>query len=370
MKRVFVHAYLAGNLGDDLFVRMLCERYPKVRFYIYADASYKVRFGDILNCRVNSPGDRRVRLAERWMQRLGIEGGWRRLLIRCSDAVVHIGGSVFVQHYDDWSEFYRVDDSLQKESRRLYVVGANFGPYVNPAYQEQYHELFKKYRGICFRDTYSRNLFADLANVSYAPDLIFSYPAKPCVPKKKKVVVSLIELDNRTGKYAIDQYAGEYLDFHVKLVSVLIKRGYAVTLVSFCQSQMDDQMIQKVCDRLKESEKSQITCMAYQNDVRPIVKEFEESEAVVGTRFHSVILGMLCRCKVLPVVYDQKTRRTLDDLQYAKKLELSELEDQDVDESIESLLSMEPYDVRQLVRDSEGQFRYVDRFLKRGKVAK
>ena len=34
MKRVMIHAYLAGNLGDDLFVVMLCRRYPNIKFHI------------------------------------------------------------------------------------------------------------------------------------------------------------------------------------------------------------------------------------------------------------------------------------------------------------------------------------------------
>ena len=26
---IFIYAYIAGNLGDDLMVRCLCERYPR-----------------------------------------------------------------------------------------------------------------------------------------------------------------------------------------------------------------------------------------------------------------------------------------------------------------------------------------------------
>ena len=32
MKKVFIYAYLAQNLGDDLMVRILCERYPHIKF--------------------------------------------------------------------------------------------------------------------------------------------------------------------------------------------------------------------------------------------------------------------------------------------------------------------------------------------------
>ena len=46
MKKVFVYAYMAQNLGDDLMVRILCDRYPRVQFNLYADNFYKKAFKD------------------------------------------------------------------------------------------------------------------------------------------------------------------------------------------------------------------------------------------------------------------------------------------------------------------------------------
>ena len=65
MKKVFIHAYAAGNLGDDLLIRILCERYPRVQFRIFADHTYKERFKDICNLSVYSPEDRYVRVMDR-----------------------------------------------------------------------------------------------------------------------------------------------------------------------------------------------------------------------------------------------------------------------------------------------------------------
>lgn len=41
MKEIFIYAWLAGNLGDDLFVQSLCERYPAIQFCVLADKQYK-----------------------------------------------------------------------------------------------------------------------------------------------------------------------------------------------------------------------------------------------------------------------------------------------------------------------------------------
>lgn len=40
-KNVFVRAYLSKNLGDDLFLYILCNRYKNVQFYILGDKKNK-----------------------------------------------------------------------------------------------------------------------------------------------------------------------------------------------------------------------------------------------------------------------------------------------------------------------------------------
>ena len=62
MKKIFIYAYMAKNLGDDLMVRILCERYPNTKFYLFADAFYKTAFKDLDNLTVFSPDDKKVKI--------------------------------------------------------------------------------------------------------------------------------------------------------------------------------------------------------------------------------------------------------------------------------------------------------------------
>ena len=92
MKKVYIHAYMAGNLGDDLMVKLLCKRYPKVKFFVFADESYQHRYQDITNLSVIAPPNKTVTFRDGIFKKT-----WNRDdIVRGSDAVVHIGGSVFV----------------------------------------------------------------------------------------------------------------------------------------------------------------------------------------------------------------------------------------------------------------------------------
>src|SRR5699024_4992683 len=51
MKKVMVYAYSQFNLGDDLFIKILCERYPETQFVLYAPKQYKRCFQGMRNIR-------------------------------------------------------------------------------------------------------------------------------------------------------------------------------------------------------------------------------------------------------------------------------------------------------------------------------
>lgn len=54
MKRIMINAYTTFNLGDDLFIKVLCERYPNTEFILYAPKEYKINFKNSSNLKVIS----------------------------------------------------------------------------------------------------------------------------------------------------------------------------------------------------------------------------------------------------------------------------------------------------------------------------
>ncbi len=365
MKSVFIHAYTAGNLGDDLLIRILCERYPKVHFRIYADESYKERFKDIGNLSVYSPSDKRVGFVDMAISKVKhTDMGFWKLLIKTSYATVHIGGSVFVQHQDDFGLAFQLDEGLRARSRRLYVVGANFGPYTDEQYYRQYYELLQKYEGVCFRDRYSQRLFHKLPNVTYAPDVAFNYKADVSVPEKKQVLISVIDMKDRKGKWGISQYDRPYKRFIVNLADGYIKQGYHIKFISFCKYQGDEEAIKEIIALAEGWEKEQVSTCFYDKNLLQCIKSFAESEIIIATRFHSLVLGWLMGKKVLPVVYDRKTKHVLEDNECSSYLKLDDLE-QNISQVIQKIEELKVMDIKNLVSEAEGQFEKLDQILKR-----
>ena len=364
---VFIYAYIAGNMGDDLMVRCLCERYPKIKFVLCADGKYKEGFGDIKNLTFYDQCGEKAKCWNRfWKKVKGTEDGFRKMLIKMAKMVVHIGGSVFVQHFDDYSLLLQSDQQLRRLSRRIYVVGANFGPYTDINYYKQYHELLRHYDGVVFRDKYSKELFEDLENVRYAPDVVFNYYSESQMKEKKQVLMSVISMEERNNKFAISGYAQDYYLFIEKLSKAYIHEGYEIVYISFCQMQKDEEAIKKIRAQLSEGEKQHTKVCCYQGDnLQECMGMFDESEVVVGTRFHSIIIGELKEKKIIPIIYDQKTRHVLDDQGELEYVLLEQLKDADVEQVMRGAKRLSKETKNKLITDADGQFAYLDEILNR-----
>lgn len=364
MKRVFVHAYFAGNFGDDLFVYILCKRYPETRFCILTDSRYQYKrtFSDINNLKIYYYDDIKVKKWDSFWKRIkNADQGFWKMLLKISDATVHIGGSSFVQHFDDYSSFLEYDRTLRRLSRKMYLIGSNFGPYTDENYYHQYYELFRRYDGICFRDLHTYQLFKKLNNVRYAPDVVFNLECNESAGSSRKVIISVINMEERNGKFSISQYTDLYEKIIQRIAEYYVEREYEVVFVSFCESQGDEKAINRIIERLEEREKVQV--LFYHNKIKEVLQLFSEAQIVIGTRFHSIILGWLNKKKVLPIVYDEKTKNVLDDLNYNNYLNLEEMESCDLEDKLERIEELRDEVVDVLKNEAYMQFWALDKLL-------
>lgn len=367
MKHIFIHAFAAANLGDDLMMHILCTRYPNVSFRLYADKSYKARFKYLSNLKVYSPSDSWVRFMDGILNKVKrTDMGFWKFLLKTSHAAVHIGGSVFTQHQTDYQAALNLDAQLLRLSKKTYIIGANFGPYQDEKYCLDYQRLFHGYEDICFRDQYSYDLHSEIPNVRFAPDVVFNYTVPPSCEEKKQVLISMIYMDNRGGKYSISQYAKDYERFILRITRKYIDLGYTIVFLSFCSFQEDEKAIEHVRTLLTAQELSRTSLLVYNQNAGECIRTFAQSSLIIGTRFHSIILGWLCGKRVLPLVYDNKTLHTLQDNHIEEYVTLDCLEglsEEAIDETALQLIQSIPFDATQLIAQASQQFAGLDKML-------
>ncbi|MCP1108637.1 glycosyltransferase [Ohessyouella blattaphilus] len=354
-KKVLIHAYLFSNLGDDLFVRELCDRYRNTEFLVLAPKYYRETFSNLNNCKVISTDSFGTKRKNKKGIKEGEFDAAKMELARRSDLTVHIGGSVFVQHGTEWKAFFEYDRNLILNSKKLYQISGNFGPYTDDSYLASYNELFKEYGGISFRDRYSYELFQTLGNVTCGPDVLFGMTA-PINEKKKNVTISVINLEHREE---LCDFEREYINFIVRIIAYFNEKKYSISLVSFCSFEQDTVMLNKIWACLNEELRQSTKCHAYEKNIEEILSLFADSEYVVGTRFHSIVLGLIYGCKVIPLSYSNKTSNMLFDLGFDQYYVVSELNHElCISEIVDKAISLERKD--EIKQEVERMYQFLD----------
>lgn len=337
--QIYLNAYLEKNFGDDLFVKIIVDRYKNHTFYAISN-SYKTI--DNLQIYKNT-------LKMRILNKLGLK---EKVYINSKDISVSIGGSMFIEGLSP------IERKKIYGNNPYYILGSNFGPYKTEKFYKKGYELFKNAEDVCVRDKYTYNLFKDLPNVRYAPDIVFTLDtSKIKISEEKKAIISVIDCENKLGK----QYQEKYENMIKEMIKFFIDNGYKVALMSFCKRENDEIAIERILNNLDENTKQQVQKYFYDGNVEEALNYIAQSQIIVGTRFHANILGLLLRKTVIPIIYSNKTTEFLKDIKFEGKTI-------DIKGDCKFNLTLEDLkykkDVTKEIEKAQGQFKALDKLLK------
>jgi len=308
---VYVYAFIDLNVGDDLFVHKLVSSYPDVRFVLIARKPYKQMLSQYRNVTVYEEDAFPLNVCKKL--RIGERIRWR-ISHEC-DYAVYIGGSIFIE-YSDWKDQHIWYRELF-DNDRLYIIGCNWGPYQTKQFKDNMMEVFSGMKDICFRDQYSYNTFSCLPNVRYAPDIMFGMDWSAYAGKKEKQQVLISVVDCRSRSVGLGEYVQDYGRFIGGLTERFADLGYHVVLCSFRERNGDLAAAEEIRESLPPQVQESASIVNYcGTNLDQILELVAESEYIVATRFHAMVLGLAAKKKVLPVIYNQKLRTVLEDLSF------------------------------------------------------
>lgn len=294
-KKIYVKAYTRGNLGDDLFIHILCSRYKNITFYLKKNKYFTDIFSNIKNLVIKDNLD-------------DIQ----------FDAIVYIGGSIFIEtSLLSIKRVLELKNEIIKESIPTFIIGANFGPYITDKYLNTVKdEIITQIKSITFRDKYSYNLFNNLPNVHYAPDTVFTLETDNFSKKyNNEIGISIIHhLERENLKQNYNTYLEKIADFSKYYIS----KGYNIRLFSFCEYEKDLEAIELLKNKFNSFELEHILVTNYQGDIYSILDKINNLDCFLTTRFHATVLGIKLKVPTIPICYSDKTYNILNDLGYPK----------------------------------------------------
>lgn len=337
MKKVYLKCVYKKNLGDDLLVKCICDRYPNTKFYVmnYLDGKIIPKINNLYEKKISYITFRLFRKIA--YKTNGFHLIEKNLINKC-DFVVSIAGSIFMEKKDG-----TIDERItwfNRLPKDFYLIGSNIGP----VYTNDYIELIKdkvlnKAKDICLRDKKSYNLVSDLTNVRCAPDVVFSYDVSKYLNKKEtnKVIISVINIEDKKSQI-VTPNEDKYNKLINELIDKFVSLNYEVELFSFCSSEKDDIAINNILSNNKN--KDIVKTYYYDGNVDEALEELSSSKIIIGTRFHANVLGLMLNKVVIPIIYNDKTRELIQDINFKGKyidienidsFNVNELTDKDLD---------------------------------------
>lgn len=355
MKKVRLYAYTHFNLGDDLFIKVLAERYPETSFVLAAPREYKQSFQAFDNITVHANDSIISRGFNYIFRRLHIN----QLLTKNCDAAVLIGGSLFIQG-ETWRSDLENTKSMRVKNKPFFLLGANFGPYYDEPFYLEHKKLFSTYTDICFREEFSCELFKDLPNVRMADDIVFQME-KCEQPATTNIVLSIIKPSIRKN---LANYDAVYFKKMRDIAIYFIEKKYTVTLMSFCEYEGDDEAVEQIMHLIPVSYRDRITKHFYKLNMEETLDVIAGSCFVVATRFHSMILGWVYNRPVFPIVYSAKMTNVMREVGFNGAYTDFEHIHTLTPEQVFTSMKTNSLDISEQINNAAKQFDRLDDYLK------
>lgn len=359
-KRILIKAFCATNFGDDLCVRLLCEKFPDTIFYLQTPKNHCKAFEHIANLRLIYPKSVKSILYKinRTMFRRHRLYHFQKI-----DATVYIGDFIFIEMLGlEKDQSFRLSDKMTK-SAPSFIIGANFGPYYTRKYIEDYKRVFLKVTDICFRDQQSYDLFSDLRNVRWAPDCLFQTQLchMPRRAAEKRIIISVIKNNGRAGFLEYDET--EYFNKISEIAGAYLEQGYGITFLDLCTAQEDYMAIYDCVEQLGDNRN--VAVYHYDGNLEKVLEIMNSGEYVIASRFHAVIFSWLLRKPVLPIVYGDKTMNAIQSYQYeGVSFTIDEFIHASFEEIDKNRKDNYLFEISDLITQSEKQFAGLSQFLR------
>lgn len=361
MKRAFLYVYLNNNFGDDLFVHILARRYPLVKFYALCD---REGARTIKHHRNVYPigGGIVFRIVNKLSWTLFGKKAATDFMVKWCGVTIYLGGSLFMEQ-DGWEkEFARLEE-MAAHSKKFCIVGANFGPYHTEEYKRVHEKFFSTLSDVCFRDQYTYRLFSkNNKNVRLAPDVAFNLELLPSERPQRLVTISCISVKDRDD-IAIDQET--YVLQQRKLCEAFVAEHYRVCLLSLCAPQGDLETCNQIYEGLSAKIQKSVEVENYSGDMEEMFRLLDRSKIIMAGRFHCMVVGWLLNRNTIPVIYNDKMRNVIEDIEYRGLFyELNAEIPYDIREIIDNKEQV-PLKLEQFTREAKKQFQYLDGILDR-----
>lgn len=303
--KIFLEAFVDNNFGDNLFVHIITQRYKQHTFYMLPKSEYKESY-DILSTRVDN-----IQLIEEKKQ---------EYFMKDMDAMIMVGGDMF-GNGGDYSNLIRQTSYIKRKGGLVAFLGISLFADYGCRTKLDLIRLFSKADIIVVREstTYKQlKKMVPWVKVTCAADMVFSLD----IEKMKDIPIceNLLGMSVRRKGRLDDSlnyrtYCENMAEIAVKYLNKSEKNK--VRFLAFSTGRFDDRkVVEDIMTLCPSFYRARISCCSFEGDIYRYITEIQECSKLVCTRFHAMILAILLKKAYVPIVYEEKMERVLNEIGY------------------------------------------------------
>lgn len=284
--KVLLDGYFDSNFGDDYMMKLIVNYLPELEFLIDPHEKVSPIVTEEKNARFNLNGENAPKII--------VTGSG--FMINSSEAL-----------YCELKWF------LQRKHIGDYCVGCNIEAFDNPIKEYLIKKKLQKFKMIVCRDKPSYSWLiknCKKTKIYYLPDILFSMPDKWINKNniKNKLGISILHRPEDTEDCKYYQAMAKTADYWIE------KTGKEVYLLAFNTGSEDDVF---ACECVKKKMRFYNNAKIIKHGTKcEIMQAYSECEKVIGARFHSGVLAIRMGIDFYPIIYRDKTRNLIQDMDY------------------------------------------------------
>lgn len=284
--RIYLTGYFDHNFGDDMMMKLIVRSLPEITFVVDETVETPI------------------------LQEENVISGNRNACAMLPKLIVTGCGFMINSRAALKTELIWF---LKRRSPGDYCLGCNIEPLDRPVKRFLIRRKMNKFKLITCRDQASYHWLQTNTRhpkIYCFPDILFSLPDEwlPEVHSPNKLGISLMHRAGDREDCAYYRTMAEIADAWIR------KTGNDVILMAFDTGREDDVFAcQAVKSRMSFSDHAEIVA---HRDGTEIPIAYAQCEKIIAARFHAAVLALRMGKQLYPLIFREKARNLLEDLEY------------------------------------------------------
>lgn len=300
--KIFLEAFVDNNFGDNLFIHIVTARYPEYTFYMVEKEAYASSYG----------------VLEKQISNLIVQKEEGNLLQEV-DGMFVVGGDMF-GNGADYGELIRCVCTVKKNGGVVAFLGISLFPEYSKKTWFDLMVLFSQADLIAVREQttyYQLKKKFPWLSVIGTTDLAFTSNVSEISSKVQSGLlgVSVRKKVQKDETKFYPQYCKEVASQMEQYLSE--SQEHQVRLLAFSSGRFDDVAVARdIVSECDEKYQDRIHFSVFEGNIASYIKEIQQCEALLCTRFHAMVFAVLLEKPFIPIIYEEKMVRFLNEIGY------------------------------------------------------